>query len=175
MDIIAIRGTNTVSLRRFLKEWWALQGVLKKHRGWVFVFVTGKDYWGTVSQYAQLISSEMEKLVIYINGKSGVVNDFTIYERGVVCPASETPGTHESWLIGNRLSLWKVSKQNQESLRKILCEFSNDLSGPIIYLDTANTRLTRLAGALFGSWKLPLVWSANSVDELAKNEDCEVI
>jgi hypothetical protein len=69
MDIIAIKGVRTESLRRFSKDWWSVRGVMKKHRGWLFLFVTGTDYWGTIDQYAELISIEMKKLAIYIESK----------------------------------------------------------------------------------------------------------
>jgi hypothetical protein len=166
MDIIAIKGVRTESLRRFWKDWWPVQGFIMKQRGWLFLFITGTEYFGTIGQYAELISVVMEKLVIYIRGKSGVVEDFTIYERGIACPTSKVAGKHESWLIENRLSLWGMSEQDQENINKLLTEFNGDTSGPISYLDLSNTRLTRLAVAMFTAWKLPTVWSANDVDKL---------
>jgi hypothetical protein len=173
MDIIAVRGIRSDSFRRFLTDWWAVRGVIKKHRGWTFLFITGTDYWGTIAEYAKLISNETTKLVIYMEGNAGVVKQFTIFEEGIVCPISKTRGQHESWLIENRLSLWGISSRNQTILRRVLYEFTDDTAGPIICLDTSKTRLNRLAGALFDSWKLPKVWSVDSIDELANDKDCE--
>ncbi|MDB6067355.1 MAG: hypothetical protein JWR26_3563 [Pedosphaera sp.] len=175
MEVIAIKGIRTESLRKFSKRWWPVHGVVKSHRGWLFLFVTGTDESTTVVRYAELISVEMKKMVIYVRGESGSVNQFTIYEHGIACPTSKTPGKHDSWLIENRLSLWKVSEEDQEHIRNLLCEFSDDTSGPIIYLDTSNSRLKRLAEALFSSWKLPLVWTMDSIAGLADDKDCEVI
>ena len=152
-----------------------MQGLINKKRGWLFLFINGTEYFGTISQYGQLISHEMEKLVVYIAGQSGVVEDFTIYEGGIICPASKVAGQHESWLIENRLSLWGVSKEDQASICKLLAEFNSDTSEAIVHLDFSNNRLTRLAGALFAAWKLPVVWAADSLDKMHDNSECEVI
>jgi hypothetical protein len=175
MNIIAIKGTRIESLYRFWRDWGHVYGVMKKSRGWLFLFVTRTSSKETVANHARLISAELKKMVIYIDGASGVVNEFTIYEGGIACPASKTPGKHESWFIENRLSLWGMGEQDQENLRKLLSEFNVNGSGPIIYLDTANTRWTRLAEGLFGFWKLPRVWSVKSIENLAADEACEVI
>jgi len=175
MDIIAIKGVRTESLRRFLKDWWPAQGLLEKKRGWLFLFITGTEYFGTISQYAQLISKEMEKLVVHIAGKSGVVDDFTIYDGGIACPASKVAGKHECWLIENRLAPWGMSDEGQANIRKLLAEFNSDTSEAIVHLDFSNNKLTRLAGALFAAWKLPIVWAADSLDKAHDNKEYEVI
>ena len=166
MDIIAIKGIRPESLSRFLNDWWPLRGVVKKARGWVFIFVSGTEYFGTVSDYASLISTEMDKLVIYIRGESGVVDEFTIYDGGQLCPTSEEharrigkPRTHESWFIKNRLGLWGVSNEAQVRIRELLGESDVGTSGSIIRLPSSDSHTHQLAVSLFDSWRLPRVWS----------------
>jgi len=108
MDIIAIKGIRPESLIRFLKDWWPLRGVVKKAQGWLFIFVTSTEYFGTVNDYASLISAEIDRLVIYINGQSGVIDQFIIYDGGHLWPISKEHAQrlgktrmHESWFIKN--------------------------------------------------------------------------
>lgn len=179
MDIIAIKGVRIESLNRFLKDWWHLRGMVMKARGWLFIFVTGTDYFGTVNDYASLISTEMDKLVIYINGKSGVIDQFVIYEQGILCPASEEqaarrPGksrTHESWFIKNRLAFWGMREENREQIRALLGGPDDAAVDTIIRLPMSNATLNQLAGRLFDSWRLPIVWSAENVEAVAKDEN----
>lgn len=178
MDIIVIKGMRLKALRRFFEIWGSLEGVIQERRGWTIIFVAGTDYAGSIWQYATLMSATLQMRVICIKGKSGVVEEFAVLESGVPCPPSreQMPARqHESWLMANKLVDWGIRGAQQDAIKKILDEFSGTDGGKIIYLDAAGTKTTRLATALFEAWKLPIVWTAENIEQVAAEESGEAI
>ena len=170
------------SLSRFLRDWWPLHGVVRKARSWLFIYVKSHEYAGTVCDYACLFSADLKKLVIYINGKSGEIDQFSIFEHGILCPLSQEQAegfgnrrTHESWFVKNRLSDWGFGREARRSILNLLGEADTSTSETMLRLPISKVTINHLAQSLFESWRLPKVWCEDNVDAVATHEDSWII
>jgi hypothetical protein len=177
MDIIAIRNVREGTVRKFFEKWWPIEGVMKVDPGWVSIFVSGTQYFGSVSDYAELISIEMEKVVIYIKGNSGAVDRFCIYENGIYCPISkaeaEQPGMmrkNECWYLENRLSPWGIGEQDQWAIRGSIGRFDTENSA---HFHASESALCDLAKAVAKGLALPRLWEAATIEEIASESSCK--
>src|SRR5687768_15582684 len=117
MEIIAIRDVTEKALRKFFHNWGQIEGTLKVDHGWAFIFVAGTDDFESATDYAELVSIEMEKIVIYIKEQAGAVQRFCVYENGVYCPVSKAEAEqlgmirkNSCWYLENRLAPWDISE-----------------------------------------------------------------
>jgi len=173
MEIIAIRDVTEKSMRQFFRHWGQIEGTIKVDQGWVSIFVVDADDLESVTDYAELISIEMEKVVIYVKGQAGAVQRFCIYEHGIYCPVSKTEAEqlgmvrkNACWYLENRLAPWGVGEQDQWAIRGCIARFDTE-AGP--HGNQDESALSSLAAAIARAFGLPQWWQARTIDELTSD------
>lgn len=182
MEIVAVRAVKEPILRRFWADWGAVQGVMRVEEKWIAAYVERCEFWAGVADYAMLMSTELEKLTVYMEVGGGTVEVFCIYDLGFFCPVSRHEAhalgktrLHPSWYIENRLKLWGIPDENHEAIVKGIREYECKIPNDGTYERVERTIVTRLATVLLGALGLPPVWTVGSIEEVATAANCKTI
>ena len=182
VEIIAVRAVKEVVLRRFWEDWGAVHGVMSANGQWKAVYVEWCAFWAGVADYAMLMSMELEKQVVYIEGGEGTVEVFCIYELGIYCPVSRHEADalgktrlHPSWYIQNRLKVWGIPDEKHDAIMTCIREYDSKILGDGTYERVERGTVTRLANVLLGALGLPALWTPSSIEEVMKAASCKTI